>query len=169
MATAMHLERHKWAENVIARQIDTPIWPLLPCLQILLLFGLPTLRKLFLNQSAEFQLSAADVSSQLCRLIFISEISPILGELNIEKQCVSFIQSWYMKRRKFVGSSGFVVKLIRRSGGWQTKVLSIKELCLSPQKLFCPQLKQKTICCYKDKPFLHLFKTCISDKISFCC
>ena len=101
-----------------------------------------------------------------CRL---SAISPILGELDIEKQCVSFIQSWYMKRHKFVGSSGFVVKLIRRSGGWQTKVLSIKELCLSPQKLFCPQLKQKTICCDKDKPFLHLFKTCISDKISFCC
>jgi len=35
-------------------------------------FGLPTLRQLFLNQSAEFQLAAADVSSQLCRLIFIS-------------------------------------------------------------------------------------------------
>ena len=167
MATAMHLERHKWAENVIARQIDTPIWPLLPCLQILLLFGLPTLRKLFLNQSAEFQLSAADVSSQLCRLIFISDIQ-FLAKLYREAVRV-FIQSWYMKRHKFVGSAGIVVKLIRRSGGWQTKVLSIKELCLSPQKLFCPQLKQKTICCYKDKPFLHLFKTCISDKISFCC
>ena len=35
-------------------------------------FWIANQRKLFHNQSAEFQLSAADVSSQLCRLIFIS-------------------------------------------------------------------------------------------------
>ena len=93
--------------------------------------------------------------SALQAYLYSSQIyPPILGQINIEKQCVSkrlfYSELIYIKRHKFVGSSGFVVKLIRRSGGWQTKVLSIKELCLSPQKLFCPQLKQKTICCDKD-------------------